>query len=377
MKTSMLSLCLIAVMCMATSNAAPAAEEKADIAVKRPLVQVALLLDNSGSMQGLIEQAKAQLWTFINEFATSHKDGLPPRVQVALYIYGDPPATRLLELTDDLDRVSEKLFAVTISGGSEYCGEVIQTAINELAWSSDPGDLKVIFIAGNEPFTQGPVDYRVACKAAIARGVLVNTIHCGSEAEGISGQWRDGSLLADGRFMNIDHHRAIVQINSPQDAELARLGAELNTTYLAYGIEGERASRRQREQDSNAMSVSAGNMAQRAVAKSSDQYENGTWDLVDAVRKEGVSLDKIAVKDLPEPMRVMSAEQRQAFLEEQDRKRAEIQATIRQLNEQREKHIAAVRRQAAVDGGDTLESAMIKAVREQAQAKGFELAAPR
>ena len=38
-----------------------------------------------------------------------------------------------------------------------------------------------IFIAGNEPFTQGPVNYAESCKAAITKGIIVNTIHCGGE----------------------------------------------------------------------------------------------------------------------------------------------------------------------------------------------------
>ena len=53
-----------------------------------------------------------------------------------------------------------------------------------MAWSNSPADLKVIFIAGNEPFTQGPVNFRKASARARARGVVVNTIHCGSREEG-------------------------------------------------------------------------------------------------------------------------------------------------------------------------------------------------
>ena len=30
---------------------------------EKPLIQLALLLDNSGSMQGLIDQARSQLWS--------------------------------------------------------------------------------------------------------------------------------------------------------------------------------------------------------------------------------------------------------------------------------------------------------------------------
>src|SRR5262245_8603195 len=93
-----------------------AAEEKP---VKEPpVIQLAILLDNSGSMNGLIAQAKTQLWSIVNEFISAKQDGKAPRVQVALYEYGvnDLPAAKgyirfLSPLTDDLDKLSEQLFA--------------------------------------------------------------------------------------------------------------------------------------------------------------------------------------------------------------------------------------------------------------------------
>ena len=54
----------------------------------RPTVQIALLLDTSNSMDGLIGQAKAQLWSVVNEFSRAKKDGRPPAIQVALFEYG-------------------------------------------------------------------------------------------------------------------------------------------------------------------------------------------------------------------------------------------------------------------------------------------------
>jgi hypothetical protein len=86
---------------------------------------------------------------------------------------------------------------LTTGGGDEYCGWVIHSAVKELAWSKDSNDYKAIFIAGNEPFTQGSLDYKISCRDAIARGIMINTIHCGDERTGINTGWRDGAKLAD------------------------------------------------------------------------------------------------------------------------------------------------------------------------------------
>src|SRR5688572_17798159 len=134
---------------------------------KKQQIMLALLLDTSNSMDGLIDQAKSQLWKIVNELAQAKcGDGAVPDIQIALYEYGNSglPVTsgyirQVSPFTTDLDVVSDKLFALRTNGGDEYCGQVIKTSLNELAWSSSSEDLKMIFIAGNEPFNQGHVHF--------------------------------------------------------------------------------------------------------------------------------------------------------------------------------------------------------------------------
>jgi hypothetical protein len=102
-------------------------------------VQLAILLDTSGSMDGLIDQARSRLWKIVNELATAKKNGRSPRLQVALYEYGQdtiPAAAgylrRIVPLSEDLDRISEELFKLRTNGGEEYCGRVIESAVREL-----------------------------------------------------------------------------------------------------------------------------------------------------------------------------------------------------------------------------------------------------
>ena len=344
---------------------------------RKPLVQMAILLDTSGSMSGLINQARAELWAIVNEFIFAKRNGMEPELQVALYEYGKSSLPgkegyirQIVPLTTDLDKVSEELFALKTNGGSEYCGWVIKEATQSLKWSNSGDDLKVIFIAGNEPFTQGPVDYRTACKAAVSKGIIVNTIHCGSEGEGVNGKWKDGALLADGRYLNINHNRQVVQITAPQDREIAELGAKLNDTYIAYGLRGDAARERQSAQDQNAASASKEAAVQRAVTKSSFNYRNEAWDLVDALAANKVKLEDIKTDDLPEKMQTMAPEERKAYIEAQAKQRAEIQNRIQQLNQQRKKYVAEEMKKRQKEG-NTLSSAVIAAVREQASKKNF------
>lgn len=334
-----------------------------------PRIQMAILLDNSGSMSGLIDQARGELWRVVNEFVTAKVDGQRPELQVAVYHYGSPPATRLVELTDDLDKVSEALFAIPVSGGSEYCGAVIDAATKELDWSNNPNDLKVIFIAGNEPFSQGPVDYKEACKAAIGKGIIVNTIHCGGE---MPTDWRDGAMLADGKAMNIDHNSVVAHIEAPQDEEIAALGVELNKTYIAFGKSGAEGARRQNLQDTNSASSSQGSAQQRAVSKANAYYKNSSWDLCDACKEGKVDLEKIKEEDLPENMRKMTLEERKAYVESKQKEREEISKKINDLNKERMEYVAEKRKEMAEESGEeTLDKAMIDAIQTQAKAKNY------
>jgi len=353
------------------------AKDEPRFKTKKPLVQVAILLDTSNSMDGLISQAKSQLWKIINEFNHARQDGEMPEVQVALFEYGNNGLSaqagwirKVSDFTTDLDLISEKLFALRTNGGEEYCGWVIKDALERLEWSPSSRAYKAIFIAGNEPFTQGPVDYTDPCKSARARGIIVNTIHCGDERTGVDTMWRDGARLGDGKYLVIDQDRAVAYIEAPQDREIAKLSGELNSTYLAYGRAGGESAVRQEMQDQNAATVaSSGALVARSVAKASASYNNGNWDLVDAAKNQDFKLDAVKESDLPAAMQALPPAERKEFVEKKSQERAALQAKINELNVEREKFVAAKMKSVSIT--NTLDSVVITTVHEQAQTRAF------
>ena len=363
---------------LAEEHAAPAPLGEPAPVAKKPLVQLAILLDTSGSMDGLLDQAKTQLWKIVNEFISAKRKGQRPEIQVALYEYGKQslPASQhflrqIVPLTRDLDKVSEQLFALRTNGGEEYCGAVIRAAAEGLAWSSSSADLKAIFIAGNEPFTQGTVDYKEACKAAIAKGIVVNTIFCGAHQDGVNTQWEAGAKLADGRFMHIDQNRQAVHIAAPQDREIEELGGRLNSTYVTYGRRGADGKARQLAQDKAAEAAAPAAKLEREVAKGSGFNSAEEWDLVDALKEKKADLQALKVEDLPAEMKSMKEAERKAYVEGKAKERIEIQEKIQKLNEDRKKFVAEELRKRSEKGEDTLEGAMLKAIREEARKKEF------
>lgn len=334
-------------------------------------IQIAILLDTSGSMDGLINQARTRLWSIVSELGKATRNGQRPIIELALYEYGkqsleanDGYIRRIMPLSRDLDGIAEQLFALTTNGGDEYAGWVIQRATNELQWSTDPRDVRLVFIAGNEGFDQGAVPFGKAIAAARSKGVVVNTIYCGGEMDLEAKLWRVGATTGAGSFAMVNHNAAVVEIASPYDAELQRLSAAMNSTYVYYGATGAKNHVRQQEMDAKA--EGAGAPAARAAAKASVAYNNAEWDLVDA--GSSVDVGKLEAAQLPSEMRSMTVAQRQAHVAKKAAERKAMQAKIAELSKKRDEFVATKRNAAATP---TMDDTLLKAAKSAASSQGY------
>jgi len=338
-------------------------------------IKVALLLDTSNSMDGLINQAKTQLWEIINELSYAKCGTDQPDLQIALYEYGndgleqaDGYIRQVLNFSDDLDEISKKLFALRTNGGSEYCGAVIQNSLKNLDWGKNKNDLKLIFIAGNEPFTQGKINYKEAASLANEKDVTVNTIFCGNYENGISGKWQEGALLTKGDYMTIDHNAKTVHISTPYDKVIIELNSKLNNTYVNFGSQGNYKKQLQTEQDDEAGYLNEVVVVKRAVSKSSRMYKNASWDLVDASKTKDFSFDKVDKTSLPKQLQNKSNSELKKYVETQQKEREKIQEKIQELNKRRKQFVADKN---ANPKNNNLENAMISAIKKQAKGKNF------
>lgn len=339
-------------------------------------VQVALLLDTSNSMDGLIEQAKSRLWNIINTLTTLKYKGKAPIVEIALYEYGNDGLSaeadyirRVTPFTTDLDLISEKLFALRTNGGSEYCGAVIEQAVRKLEWGYSEADMKLIYIAGNEPFNQGTVSYKESVSAALRKNIFVNTIFCGNKREGISTFWKDGADRGKGKFFNIDSDRKVRFIETPYDARIQACNERLNKTYIGYGVKGAEKKYSQEVQDKNAQSLSAANYTERAVSKSKAVYKNAGWDLVDKVAEDKDALDEIRQEELPAELKGKSKPELTRLVAEKTKERIAIQKEIAGLARQRQEYIDRESKKTKAE--DDLGAAINDSILELARLKGY------
>lgn len=308
-------------------------------------IQVAILLDVSGSMDGLIEQAKSRLWNIVNTLTTLKYRGESPQIEIALYAYGTGNRYegdymyQITPLTTDLDLISEKLFALRTSGSEEYCGTAISRATKELEWGSNESDMKLIYIAGNEIFEQGRISYKTSIPQALRKDIYVNTIHCGNPETGIRDLWKDASVRGKGKFFNIDSNARVRYIETPYDDRISSCNQRLNDTYISYGELGYEKQANQVTQDRNAASISKANSAERIVSKSKSVYKNSSWDLVDMVKDDGAALDKIKEAELPAELQGKSKDEIKQLVTQKEKERNDIQKEIADLAKKRQEYI--------------------------------------
>jgi hypothetical protein len=223
------------------------------------------------------------------------------------------------------------------------------------------------------------VDYHEACKQAIEKGVVVNTIHCGTSQEGIAGGWQEGAKLAEGEFFNIDQDRTVVQIDCPQDKIIIKLNAELNKTYLWYGSQAEQKnfSANQVAQDENAAAAGAGIASSRAIAKASSAYSNRNRDLIDSYGEDRAIISRVKSEELPKELQSLGPKEREAYVQKMAEKRADIQKQINQLAAEREQFLTKERaRLASTDASKTFGDAAVVAIQKQLTKAGFEAETP-
>jgi len=348
--------------------------------VDTPRVQVAILLDVSGSMDGLIEQAKSQLWGMMQTLSKATTQGQKPIVEIALYEYGRPSngsnnhyIKKIMPFTTDLDVLSAKLFELKTSGGDEYCGAVLVQSLNELQWGGGQDDYKVIFIAGNESFRQGPIPFAQACLLAKQKGVVINTVYCGDSLIGIKEYWNQNGECGNGTYAVIDHNDKEDDKPAPQDSLIYVLNEKLNTSYVTYNTAGFGRAQLQRQMDAANSAAAKKAGIQRAAVKANKQaYRNSGWDLVDAYEEDSTVIDKVDSAYLPDTLKNKSKAAIKKYVLQKAADRAAIQQQLNDLLKQRAAYLAAEKLKAS---GSTnprdLDNAIQSILRKQAEQRKF------
>ena len=357
----------------------------------RPKIEVCFVLDTTGSMGGLIDGAKAKIWSIANAIVSQKP---VPKLKVGLLAYrdrGDAYVTQQLDLTDDLDAVFAKLQTFTADGGGdgpESVNQALDEAVKKIAWGKEKGVTRIIFLVGDAPPHMDYKDdakYPAVCKAAAADGILVNAVQCGSEAD-TTPVWKEIAKLTGGAFIQLPQSGGVEVVAAPQDAELAELNQKVGRTMLAYGDtdddgrggggQGLFGGGRRVSVEENAKKLESKQAAAEAAAPaaSADRLSynlaggkvvQGEGELLDALKDGRVKLADLKEDQLPESLRKLKPDERAAKVAELQKQRDALQAKIGELSRQRQAYLDEQAKKAG-KGPDAFDKEVARVVNEQA-----------
>jgi Mg-chelatase subunit ChlD len=342
----------------------------------RDTLEMVFVLDTTGSMGGLIDGAKQRIWGIINEVM---QKPTKPRVRVGLVAYrdnGDEYVTRLLPITEDLDKAYTTLMDYRAGGGGdtpENVRKALAEGVRGAGWSkARRGLAQIVFLVGDAPpqnYAQEP-DVLVTTAEAVRKNMIVNTIQCGN-LDGTREIWQTIALRGEGKYFAIAQDGGVQAISTPYDSKLAELAGKVGSTYVGYGEKSKRDSNisaRQVTELAIAGRAPSAAQADRAVNKAVNTFQYD-GDLLQDVENESVKLKDVKTDDLPEDLQKLSPAEREKTIAARIAERKKIRAEILELSKQRDAYIAAERRKLGQSNG--FDTAVAAALKEQLLKKGI------
>ncbi len=340
------------------------------------VLEMVFVLDTTGSMGGLLDGAKQRIWGIVNEVMQTKSR---PSVRVGLVAYrdrGDEYVTQVLPLTDDLDKVYSRLMELQAGGGGDTPEDVrkaLADGVRNAGWTPNrKGLAQMIFLVGDAPpqeYANEP-DVFATTAEATRKGMIVNTIQCGAQAD-TRKVWEMIAQHGQGRYFAIAQDGGVETIETPYDQQLSDLGRQIGGTYMAYG---DSATRREMASGAAATESSVANTAPAAAKadRALNKALNATayrGDLIQDVENGKTKLDELKAENLPEDLQKLAPAERKAEIGRRIDERKKIREQILQISKQREAFIAQKRKAGGKKAG--FDSAVAAALAEQLKKKGI------
>ncbi len=345
-------------------------------AAAKPVVEVAFVLDTTGSMSRLIEGAKRKIWSIATAIVEANADAEIRMGLVAYRDIGDEYVTRTFELTADIQDLYAKLLQFEARGGGDWpesVNEALQVGVEKLNWSSGPDTWRILFLVGDAPpHMDYPQDTKYPKVIAMARekDIIVNAVQAGG-ARDTERVWREIAQLGAGRYIAIPQDGGqIVVIETPYDDEIIELQKRINGTVLPYGPRSKkvRVEEKQR-QVAAAPAASATELAsylnKRARNVAAAEAVTGDGDLVADVAGGRKALEAVPDSDLPDALRTMAAKDRKDEIDKRLAERKVLNQRMAELVRKRDQHIRDKRAAAPAPATDSFDRAVAETLRAQ------------
>jgi Mg-chelatase subunit ChlD len=362
---------LVSSLAAVLATAVPGRSFAADVATptRKPKVEVVFCLDTTGSMGGLIEGAKQKIWSISNQIAS----GRPvPELKIGLVAFrdkGDEYITKVIDLTDDLDAIHAQLRTFQAAGGGdepESVNQALHDAVHKIKWSTDRKTLRMIYLVGDAPPHMDypdDVKYPLTCKAAVEKGITINTIQCGASPQ-TRKYWQDICSKSEGAYVQIAQDGGVAAVATPFDKRLSEINSEMSKTTLPFGDRAMQAAGEAKKAAARDLAAPAG--ADRA-AFNAKLGRVATYDLLDGIKEGRVKLESLKQEELPAELQGLSLGEQRQHLEKLSQRRSDLGKEAVELDKKRNDFIAKKLSETKNQGKDAFDSQVLEILRKQAK----------
>lgn len=332
----------------ASADIKPQSHDK--FAANSDIIEVAFVLDTTGSMASLIAGAKQKIWSITNTIVDINPNADIRMALVAYRDIGDDYVIKHYEMSSDIQGVYGNLIGLQAAGGGdtpESVNEALNAAIDGLSWTDGSNVRRIVFLVGDAPphmdYQNGP-KYPAILHQAVKEDIEVHAIQAGQSFE-TQNFWKDIAQRGGGSYIPIPQDGGqISDIQTPYDQEIIDLQQRLDKTIVPYGSEKTQAALEQKITDkaSGSVSTRADNSAFYSKRSGRKEVVTGDGDIISAVRNNDIKLENVRPENLPEPMQSMSPQEQQGYVDGIIEDRVEIEKEMLELVRKRDEVIKEV-----------------------------------
>ena len=343
-------------------------------AASKPVVEVAFVLDTTGSMADLIDGAKRKIWSIATTIADQNPDADVKMALVAYRDIGDDYVTKTYDLTTDIQDIYSKLLALNADGGNDWpesVNEALDVSVTKLKWGQGAKDTRIIFLIGDAPphmdYEQDR-KYPVIVKEAEKRGIIVNAVQAGG-AEDTTRVWRAVAQLGKGEFIPIPQDGGkVLVIITPYDDEIIKLQLRIDETVIPYGTRAaqDKVNKKLAERKSAPAASSADNSSYLSKRSKGKDVVTGSGDLVSDSNEGRVDLGTLKDEELPKNLRAMPKGERSKEILRLTEARNALAINMADLVKKRDGFVADKRAEAPKTA-DSFDSVVERTLKAQVQ----------
>lgn len=334
-------------------------------------VEVAFVLDSTGSMGDLIDGAKRKIWSIAESIAEQNPDA---EISMALVTYrdkGDDYVVKTTPLSEDVQGLYGKLIRVEADGGGdtpESVNEALDRTISGLQWTGGTDTRRIVFLVGDAPphMDYNEKRYPEILTAAAQHRIIVNAVQAGDEAD-TTPIWKDIAQMGNGRYLSIPQDGgAVVVIETPFDSDILKLQGQLDRSVVPFGSPEQKAEVASKLDQKAAAPASVALDSTGFYAKrSKKEVVTGGGDLVGEMMSGTAQVETMKDADLPDELKGKSAADREVWAKDKIAARTILQDKMAALVAKRDAYVSAHKNKMPAKAKDSFDSVVEDTLRTE------------